>query len=149
MYNDEQMPSDKAISDMNEEYKKQTTTGNFPVFLVQYLVKIKRNLATLTAMVESLQAGAKNPSNVFLLDNIAKLLSKNSIRIDKNGFFSVSSQYRSEPKGNLRKVLVEMRRLNVETVDLLGELNEKASGENALDMLINQLTIGYYLSNIV
>lgn len=149
MYNDEQMPGDKAIHDMNEEYKKQSTSGNFPIFLVQYLVKIKRNLATLTAMVESLQAGAKNPTNVFLLDNIAKLLSKNSIRIDKNGFFSVSSQYRAEPKDNLRKVLVEMRRLNVETVDLLGEVNDKASGENARDMLINQLTIGYYLSNIV
>ncbi|MGN0797148.1 MAG: hypothetical protein ACI4M5_02995 [Christensenellales bacterium] len=149
MYNDEQMPGDKAIHDMNEEYDKQTKSGNFPIFLVQYLVKIKRNLVTLTAMVESLQAGAKTPINVFLLDNIAKLLSKNSIRIDKNNFFSVTSQYRTGTKDNLRKVLVDMRRLNLETVALLTQLDEKASGDNTRDMLINQLAIGYYLGNIV
>ncbi|MGN0788542.1 MAG: hypothetical protein ACI4MY_01285 [Christensenellales bacterium] len=149
MYNDEQMPSDKAIDEMNQEYEKQTKKDNFPIFLVQYLIKIKQNLATLTSMTESLRKGAKNPNNVTLLDNIAKLLSKNSIRVDQNRFFSVSMQYRPSTTDNLRKVLVEMRRLNVETVDLLGDVVEKASNQLARDMLVNQLTIGYYLSNIV
>lgn len=149
MYNDEQMPSDKAIDEMNQEYEKQTKKDNFPIFLLQYLIKIKQNLATLTSMTESLRKGAKNPSNVMLLDNIAKLLSKNSIRVDQNHFFSVSMQHRPSATDNLRKVLVEMRRLNVETVDLLGDVVEKASNQLARDMLVNQLTIGYYLSNIV
>ena len=149
MYNDEQMPSDKAIDEMNQEYEKIAKKDNFPIFLVQYLIKIKQNLATLTSMTESLRKGAKNPNNVTLLDNIAKLLSKNSIRVDQNRFFSVSMQYRPSATDNLRKVLVEMRRLNVETVDLIGDVVEKASNQLARDMLVNQLTIGYYLSNIV
>ena len=149
MYNDEKMPDDKAINQINEEYQRQTKNDNFPIFLAQYLVKIKQNLATMTSMTESLRKGAKNPSNVKLLDNIAKLLSKNSIHVDKNQFFSVATQYRSSAVDNLRKVLIDMRRLNVETVDMLGDVVEKASNQLARDMLVNQLTIGYYLSNII
>ncbi|MGN0771205.1 MAG: hypothetical protein ACI4MI_01325 [Christensenellales bacterium] len=149
MYNDDKIADEEAIKRMNKEYRESIGNDNMPVFLLQYVVKIKQNIHTLNAMAQTLKDNAKNEINVQLLQKIIKLLSKNSIRIDKNNIFSVATKYTPNNSDSLRKILGQMRKINVDTVDLIGEINEKANNENARLMMLNQLAVGYYLMNIV